>query len=118
MSDPIQGARDHIDAARHAAAKIDDIPADTALVPINQVGVIGAGTMGGGITMNFLTAGIPVTIVETSQEALDRGVATIRRNYEATVKRGKMDAALAEQAISLLTPTLDFDALAAADLVI
>ncbi|WP_028639808.1 3-hydroxyacyl-CoA dehydrogenase [Novosphingobium acidiphilum] len=118
MSDPIQGARDHIDAARHAAAKIDDIPADTALLPINQVGVIGAGTMGGGITMNFLTAGIPVTIVETSQEALDRGVATIRRNYEATVKRGKMDAALAEQAISLLTPTLDFDALAAADLVI
>ncbi len=118
MSDPIQGARDHIDAARHAAAKIDDIPADTALLPINQVGVIGAGTMGGGIAMNFLTAGIPVTIVETSQEALDRGVATIRRNYEATVKRGKMDAALAEQAISLLTPTLDFDALAAADLVI
>lgn len=118
MSDAIDGAREHIESARHAAAVIDDLPADTALIPVNQVGVIGAGTMGGGITMNFLTAGIPVTIVETSQEALDRGVATIRRNYEASVKRGKLDAALAERAIALLTPTLDFDALAAADLVI
>jgi 3-hydroxyacyl-CoA dehydrogenase len=118
MSDAIDGAREHIESARHAAAVIDDLPADTALIPVNQVGVIGAGTMGGGITMNFLTAGIPVTIVETSQEALDRGVATIRRNYEASVKRGKLDAGLAERAIALLTPTLDFDALAAADLVI
>jgi len=118
MSEPIEGAREHIEAARKAAATIDDIAADTPLIPINQVGVIGAGTMGGGITMNFLTAGVPVTIVETSQEALDRGVATIRRNYEATVKRGKMDAAQAEHAIALLTPTLDFDALGSADLVI
>ena len=118
MSDPIHGAREHIEAARKAAASVDDIASDTPLIAINQVGVIGAGTMGGGITMNFLTAGIPVTIVETNQEALDRGVATIRRNYEATVKRGKMDAALAERAIGLLTPTLDFDALASADLVI
>ena len=118
MSDPIEGARQHIEAARTAAATIDDIAPDTPLIPINQVGVIGAGTMGGGITMNFLTAGVPVTIVETSQEALDRGVATIRRNYEATVKRGKMDGTQAESAIALLTPTLDFDALASADLVI
>jgi len=118
MSDPISGAREHIEAARKAAAVIDDIPADTALIPVKQVGVIGAGTMGGGITMNFLTAGIPVTIVETTQEALDRGVATIRRNYETTVKKGKMDAAQAERAIGLLTPTLDFAALATADLVI
>ena len=118
MSDPIHGAREHIEAARKAAASVDDIASDTPMIAINQVGVIGAGTMGGGITMNFLTAGIPVTIVETNQEALDRGVATIRRNYEATVKRGKMDAALAERAIGLLTPTLDFDALASADLVI
>ena len=72
MSDPITGAKEHIDAARKLAATIDDIPADTALLPINRVGVIGAGTMGGGITMNFLTAGIPVTIVEMTQEALDR----------------------------------------------
>ncbi len=118
MSDPISGARDHIDAARKAAAIIHDIPADTPLIPINRVGVVGAGTMGGGITMNFLTAGVPVTIVETSQDALDRGVATIRRNYETTVKKGKMDAAQAERAIALLQPTLDFGALAPCDLVI
>lgn len=118
MSEPVPGAKEHIDAARKAAAVIGDLPADTPLIPVNQVGVIGAGTMGGGITMNFLTAGIPVTIVETAQEALDRGVATIRRNYEATVKKGKMDAAQAERAISLLTPTLDFGALGSADLVI
>jgi 3-hydroxyacyl-CoA dehydrogenase len=118
MSDPIPGAKDHIDAARVAAAHVDDIPADTALLPIARVGVIGAGTMGGGITMNFLTAGIPVTIVEMTQEALDRGVATMRRNYENTVKRGKMDAALAEAAMARLTPTLDFGALAEADMVI
>ena len=118
MSDPITGAREHIDAARKAAATITDIPADTPLIPIKQVGVIGAGTMGGGITMNFLTAGIPVTIVEMTQEALDRGVATIRRNYETTVKKGKMDAEQAERAVGLLTPTLDFGALAPCDLVI
>ncbi len=118
MSDPISGAKEHIDAARKLAATIDDIPADTALLPVNKVGVIGAGTMGGGITMNFLTAGIPVTIVEMTQEALDRGVATMRRNYENTVKRGKLDAALAEAAMGRLTPTLEFGALADADLVI
>ncbi|KHS42657.1 3-hydroxyacyl-CoA dehydrogenase [Novosphingobium subterraneum] len=118
MSDPIPGAKEHIDAARKLAATIDDIPADTQLLPINRVGVIGAGTMGGGITMNFLTAGIPVIIVEMTQEALDRGVATMRKNYENTVKRGKMEAADAEAAMGRLTPTLDFGALAEADLVI
>jgi 3-hydroxyacyl-CoA dehydrogenase len=118
MSEPISGAKEHIDTARALAATVDDIPADTALLPIAQVGVIGAGTMGGGITMNFLTAGLPVTIVEMTQEALDRGVATMRRNYENTVKRGKMDAAAAEAAMARLTPTLDFAALASADLVI
>jgi len=118
MSDPVSGAKEHIDTARALAATIDDIPAGTALLPITKVGVIGAGTMGGGITMNFLTAGIPVTIAEMTQEALDRGVATMRRNYENTVKRGKMDAALAEAAMGRLTATLDFGALADVDLVI
>ncbi len=118
MSDAIPGAKEHIDAARKLAASVNDIPADTALLPINRVGVIGAGTMGGGITMNFLTAGIPVTIVEMSQEALDRGVATMGKNYENTVKRGKMDAADAQAAMARLNPTLDFGALAEADLII
>ena len=118
MSDAIPGAKEHIDAARKLAATIDDIPADTALLPIHRVGVIGAGTMGGGIAMNFLSAGIPVTIVEMTQEAIDRGVATITKNYENTVKRGKMEAADAQAAMARLTPTLDFDALADADLII
>ena len=115
---PVPGASEHIQAARALAARIDDIPADTPLLPVGRVGVVGAGTMGGGIAMTFLTAGLPVTIVDTTPEALDRGVATIRRNYEGTVKRGKMDPALAEAAMARLTPTLDFAALADADLVI
>lgn len=118
MSEPIPGAKEHIDASRKLAATVNDIPADTPLLPITKVGVIGAGTMGGGITMNFLTAGIPVTIVETTQEALERGVATMTRNYENTVKRGKMEAADAQAAMARLTPTLDFGALADADLMI
>lgn len=118
MSDPLPGAKEHIDAARKAAAIVDDIPADTPLIPINKVGVIGAGTMGGGITMNFLTAGIPVTIVEREREPLDRGVAVMRKNYERTVARGKMDAALAEAAMGQLTPSVDFNDLADCDLVI
>jgi 3-hydroxyacyl-CoA dehydrogenase len=118
MSDAIPGAKEHIDAARKLAATIKDIPADTALLPITRVGVIGAGTMGGGITMNFLSAGIPVTIVEMTQEALDRGVATMGKNYENTVKRGKMEAADAQAAMARLTPALDFGALAGADLII
>ncbi len=118
MSDPLPGAKAHIDAARIAAATIDDLPADTPLIPIQCVGVIGAGTMGGGIAMNFLTAGIPVTIVEREQEALDKGVAVMRRNYENSVKRGKLDASAAEAAMARLTPSLDFEALAGADLII
>ena len=118
MSDPLPGAKAHIDAARIAAAQVDDLPADTALIPISHVGVIGAGTMGGGIAMNFLTACIPVTIVEREQEALDKGVAVMRRNYENSVKRGKIDAGAAEAAMARLTPSLDFGALASADLII
>lgn len=118
MSDPLPGAKDHIDAARIAAAKVDDLPVDTPLIPIAKVGVIGAGTMGGGIAMNFLTAGVPVTIVEREQEPLDKGVAVMRRNYENSVKRGKIDAAQAEAAMARLTPSIDFAALADCDLVI
>jgi 3-hydroxyacyl-CoA dehydrogenase len=91
---------------------------DTPLLPIAKVGVIGAGTMGGGITMNFLSAGIPVTIVEREQAALDRGVAVMGRNYEASVKRGRIEAADAAAAMARLTPSLDFDDLADCDLVI
>src|SRR6185295_17649852 len=73
--------------AERQAGKIPDVPATTERLPIRSVGVVGAGTMGGGIAMNFLNAGIPVTIADMSQEALDRGLATIRRNYENSARR-------------------------------
>ncbi|MEA1082985.1 3-hydroxyacyl-CoA dehydrogenase NAD-binding domain-containing protein [Sphingomonas sp. CD22] len=111
-------AQRHIFFAERQAAKIDDVPADTVRRPINRVGVIGAGTMGGGISMNFLSAGIPVTIVEMQQEALDRGVATIRKNYEATAAKGRMKPQQVEAAMAALSPTLDFDALGECDLII
>lgn len=118
MSDPLPGAQAHIATALKLAARVDDLPADTPLIPIRKVGVIGAGTMGGGIAMNFLTAGIPVTIVEQEQAALDRGVGVMARNYEASVKRGRIEAADAETAMARLSPSLGFDDLADCDLVI
>ena len=117
-SDSLPGAKNHIETARAGAATIDDIPATTPLKPITRVGVLGAGTMGGGIAMNFLTAGIPVTIVEAEPANLDKGVATIARNYANSVKRGKLTEDEAAQAMSLLTPSLAFDDLGSADLVI
>jgi 3-hydroxyacyl-CoA dehydrogenase len=98
--------------------KIADVPEDTPVVPVKKVGVIGAGTMGGGISMNFLNSGIPVTIVETAQEALDRGVATIRRNYDNTAKKGRLTQADVTTRMGLLDPGLSLDALADCDLII
>lgn len=118
MSEPLPGAQPHIEAALKLCSTIDDLPVDTPLIPIAKVGVIGAGTMGGGITMNFLSAGIPVTIVEQEQAALDRGVGVMGKNYEASVKRGRIEAADAEAAMARLTPSLSFDDLADCDLVI
>ncbi|HET7730653.1 MAG TPA: 3-hydroxyacyl-CoA dehydrogenase NAD-binding domain-containing protein [Usitatibacter sp.] len=108
----------HAFFAERAAARIPDVPADTPVRPIAKVGIIGAGTMGGGIAMSFLDAGIPVVLVETKQEALDRGLANIRRNYEGAVKRGKLDAAAVEKRIGLLHPTLAYDALGEVELAI
>jgi len=104
--------------AERAASKIPDVPSDTPQRTVAQVAVIGAGTMGGGISMNFLNAGIPVTILEMKQEALDRGVATIRKNYEAQVKKGKLKQDKYEQRMALLSTTLDYKELGSADLVI
>jgi len=111
-------AQRHIFFAERQAAKIDDVPADTKLREIKRVGVIGAGTMGGGISMNFLSAGIPVTIVEMQQEALDRGTGVVRKNYEATAAKGRMKPEQVEQAMGALKPTLDFADLAECDLII
>lgn len=104
--------------AEREAAKIDGLPKDTALRDIKKVGVIGAGTMGGGITMNFLSAGIPVTVVEMQQDALDRGVGVIRKNYEASAAKGRFTQERVEQMMGLLTPSLALDDLAGVDLVI
>jgi 3-hydroxyacyl-CoA dehydrogenase len=101
-----------------AASKIADIGADVPLREIRQVGVIGAGTMGGGISMNFLNVGLPVTLLETKQDALDRGLATIRKNYENSAKKGKLTAEQVEQRMALITPTLSYDDLKQADLII
>ena len=111
-------AQRHIFFAERQAAKIDGIAADIALRPINKVGVIGAGTMGGGISMNFLSAGIPVTIVEMAQDALDRGTGVIRKNYEASAAKGRLKPEQVEAAMGALSPTLDFSALAECDLII
>jgi 3-hydroxyacyl-CoA dehydrogenase len=108
----------HLFLAERAASKIPDVPADTAQRAINSIAVIGAGTMGGGIAMNFLNAGLPVVMLEMKQEALDRGVATIRKNYEAQVKKGKLKADKYEQRMALLQTTLSYDDLGSADLVI
>lgn len=108
----------HAFFAERAASKIPDVPEDTPLRRIAKVGVVGAGTMGGGISMNFLNAGLPVTILETTAEALERGVATIRRNYEAQVRKGKLKEDKYQQRMALLTTTLSYADLADCDLVI
>ena len=108
----------HIFFAERESGKVRGVTKDTATHKIEKVGVIGAGTMGGGIAMNFLNVGIPVTIVETAQEALDRGVATIRKNYENTAKKGRMTAEDVEKRMALLTPSLEMQSLADADLII
>ncbi len=118
MASPESQSLRHAFFAERAASKIADVPADTPTRTIAQVGVIGAGTMGGGISMNFLNAGIPVTLVETSTPALERGVATIRKNYENSARKGKLTAQALETRMGLLHPTLDFSKLAGCDLVI
>jgi 3-hydroxyacyl-CoA dehydrogenase len=104
--------------AERQAAKIPGIADDLPHRPIRKVGIIGAGTMGGGISMNFLSAGIPVTIVETAEAALTRGVGTMRANYENTAKKGRLTQEAVEKNMGLLTPSLDLEALADCDLVI
>ncbi|MDR6855586.1 3-hydroxyacyl-CoA dehydrogenase NAD-binding domain-containing protein [Variovorax guangxiensis] len=118
MFTPESLALRHLFMAERAASRIPDVPEDTPQRAIKSVGVIGAGTMGGGITMNFLNAGIPVKILEMKQEALDRGIATIRKNYEAQVKKGKLKADKYDQRMALLSTTLAYDDLKDADLII
>ena len=111
-------------ALRHAffgertASKIADVPDDTPKRKVEQVAIIGAGTMGSGIAMNFLSAGIPVTLLEMKQEALDKGLATLRKNYEGQLKKGKLTQDKLDMLMTLLKPTLSYDDLKDADLII
>ncbi|WP_010465612.1 3-hydroxyacyl-CoA dehydrogenase NAD-binding domain-containing protein [Acidovorax radicis] len=118
MWTPESRALRHLFMAERAASKIPDVASDTPKRDIKLVGVIGAGTMGGGISMNFLNAGIPVKILEMKQEALDRGIATIKKNYEAQVKKGKLKQDKYDQRMALLSTTLSYDDFKDCDLII
>jgi 3-hydroxyacyl-CoA dehydrogenase len=108
----------HLFFSERQANKVSGVDKATPVASIESVAVIGAGTMGGGITMNFLNVGIPVTLIEMNQEALDKGVATIKRNYDATVKKGRLSETARDERLSLLTSTTQIGAAASADLII
>ena len=108
----------HAFFAERVASKVPDVPADTPTRDIKKAAIIGAGTMGGGIAMNFVNAGIPVVLLETKQEALDKGIATIRKNYENTMKKGKLTPEKFEQRVGLISGTLSYADIADADIVV
>src|SRR5499426_4313461 len=118
LNSPESKAQRYFFFAEREAAKIPDVPSDTPAKEIRKAAVIGAGTMGGGIAMNFANAGIPVTVIEMAQEALDRGLGVVRKNYEATAARGRLTAADVEKRMGLITGTTEFKAAADADMVI
>ncbi len=107
----------HLFFAEREVAKVPDVPKDTPTIEIRRAAVVGAGTMGGGIAMNYANAGIPVLLKEVDQAALDRGMATIRKNYEVTMSKGKMTAEQVEKTIALITPTTSYDGFDQVDIV-
>src|SRR5690606_26500706 len=118
VDSPQSKAQRHVFFAEREVARVPGIDKNTPRREIKTAAVIGAGTMGGGIAMNFANAGIPVYIVDVSQEALDRGLAVVRRNYENSAKRGRITMEQVEQRMSLIRPTLSYDDLKEVDLVI
>jgi 3-hydroxyacyl-CoA dehydrogenase len=118
LTSPESKAQRYFFFAEREAAKIPDVPADTPAKDVKKAAVIGAGTMGGGIAMNFANAGIPVTVVEVNQEALDRGLGIVRKNYEATASRGRLTAADVDKRMGLITGTTDWNAVRDADLIV
>jgi 3-hydroxyacyl-CoA dehydrogenase len=118
MNGPESRALRHAFFAERAASKIADVPEGTPTRPIAKAAVIGAGTMGGGIAMNFANAGIPVTLLETKQEALDKGLGIIRKNYEGSLKKGKLTQAKLDERVGLIKGTLAYDDIRDADIVI
>jgi 3-hydroxyacyl-CoA dehydrogenase len=111
-------AQRYVFFAEREVWKVPDVPPDTPTIPVASVGIVGAGTMGGGIAMNFANAGIPVTIVEAEQDALDRGLAVVRANYERSARNGRFPLEDVDRRMGLITGSLSLDDLAAADLVV
>jgi 3-hydroxyacyl-CoA dehydrogenase len=118
MAHPQRAALIHVFFSEREVAKIPDVPRDTPMRTLGSAAVIGCGTMGGGITMSFANASLPVTVLEMNQEALDRGLGVIRRNYTIQVSRGRMSDADLEARMKLITGTLEYGDLATADVVI
>ena len=118
ISGPQSAAQRYYFFAERAANKIPDVPSDTPMIPVARVGVVGAGTMGGGIAMNFANVGIPVKMVEVNQEALDRGMKVVRGNYERSARSGRFSMDEVERRMSLISGSLDLSALRDADLII
>jgi 3-hydroxyacyl-CoA dehydrogenase len=118
LTGPQSLAQRHVFFAEREIWKIPDVPRDTPQIDVQSVGIVGAGTMGGGIAMNFANVGLPVTLVETSQEALDRGLGIIRANYERTASRGKLTAEQVEERVGLIGGSLELESLGQVDLVI
>jgi len=108
----------HVFFATRAAAKISDVPSSTATRPVRSVAVIGAGTMGGGIAMNFANGGVRVTVLETAQAALDKGLGVVKKNYESTLKKGRLTPKQFEERLALISGSLSYDDIGDADLVI
>jgi 3-hydroxyacyl-CoA dehydrogenase len=118
ITSPESKAQRYFFFAEREAAKIPDVPADTPSRDIRKAAVLGAGTMGGGIAMNFANAGIPVTVVEVASDALDRGLGVVRKNYEATASRGRLTMADVEKRMGLISGTTDWSKIADADIVV
>ncbi len=116
--EPKEAVAEYIAAATKKAWVVEGLPADTPLKPVKKVGIIGAGTMGGGISMNFVNVGIPVHIVETKQEALDRGLGVIQKNYERSASRGRFPMQEVPERMARITSSLSMDDLADCDLII
>ena len=118
MTGSQSAAQRYIFFAQRQVTKIPDIEKETPLKEINSVGVIGAGTMGGGISMNFANVGIPVTIIEQSQERLDKGLGIIRKNYENTASKGRITNEQVEERMALINGQTSLDTLDSQDLII
>ena len=108
----------HVFFGEREVAKIPDVPKETPTIPVNNVAVVGAGTMGGGIAMVFANAGIPVLLKESDQAALDRGLANIQKNYASSVKRGRFTQQFVDERLKLIRPTLQYDGFEKADMVV